>query len=39
MCVYITSSSVVIEELRKRFAQFGLPEMVVTDNGLGFIRF
>ena len=28
-----TSSAVVIEELRSVFARFGIPEMIVTDNG------
>ena len=31
------SSSCVIEELRSLFAKFGLPEMVVTDNGTCFV--
>ena len=32
-----TTSSCVIEELRSLFARFGLPEMVVTDNGTCFV--
>ena len=32
-----TSSAVVIEELRSVFARFGIPEMIVTDNGTGFV--
>ena len=32
-----STSSVVIEELRTTFAQFGLPEMIATDNGPCFI--
>ena len=37
VCTSSTSSSCVIEELRSLFAKFGLPEMVVTDNGTGFV--
>ena len=37
VCTASTSSACVIEELRSLFAQFGLPEMVVTDNGTGFV--
>lgn len=32
-----TSSKVVIEHLRTLFAQFGIPESVVTNNGTGFV--
>lgn len=31
-----STSSVVIDELRSAFAHFGLPEMIVTDNGACF---
>ena len=37
VCTPTTSSSCVIEELRSLFARFGLPEMVVTDNGTCFV--
>ena len=37
VCTASTSSTCVIEELRSLFAQFRLPEMVVTDNGTGFV--
>ena len=33
-----TSSSVVIEELRTMFAKFGIPETIVTDNGIYWFR-
>ena len=36
-CTASTSSACVIEELHSLFAQFRLPEMVVTDNGTGFV--
>ena len=31
------NSDVVIQELRTLFAQFGLPETIVTDNGSCFV--
>ena len=31
-----STSAIVTQALRTWFAQFGLPEMVVTDNGPGF---
>ena len=37
VCKHSTSSAVVIEELRSVFARFGIPEMIVTDNGTGFV--
>ena len=37
VCTPSMSSSCVIEELRSLFAKFGLPEMVVTDNGTCFV--
>ena len=37
MCTPSMSSSCVIEELRSLFARYGLPEMVVTDNGTCFV--
>ena len=37
VCTSSVSSSCVIEELRTLFARFGLPEMVVTDNGTCFV--
>jgi len=37
VCTSSTTSSCVIEELRTLFAKFGLPEMVVTDNGTCFV--
>ena len=37
VCTPSTSSNSVIEELRTAFAKFGLPEMIVTDNGMGFV--
>ena len=37
VCTPSTSSNSVIEELRTAFAKFGLPEMIVTDNGTGFV--
>ena len=36
-CTPNTTSTVVIEELRTLFAQFGIPETVVTDNGTCFV--
>ena len=36
-CTPSTASSHVIEVLRTPFASFGLPQMVVTDNGTGFV--
>ena len=37
--VYTSSgiSGAVVKELRTLFAQFGIPEMIVSDNGLCFI--
>ena len=32
-----TSSAVVIEELRSVFARFGIPEIIVRNNGTGFV--
>ena len=37
VCTPSTSSASVIEVIRTLFAQFGVPEMVVTDNGTGFV--
>ena len=37
ICTATTSSICVIEELRTIFARFGIPEMIVTDNGSGFV--
>ncbi len=37
ICTPSIASSCVIEELRSLFAKFGLPEMVVTDNGTCFV--
>ena len=37
ICTPNATSAAVIEELRALFAQFGLPETVVTDNGTCFI--
>ena len=37
ICTPNTTSAAVIEELRTLFAQFGLPETVVTDNGTRFV--
>jgi len=31
-----STSTVVIEELRDKFSQFGIPETIVTDNGSCF---
>ena len=37
VCTSSMSSTCVIEELRSLFARFGLPELVVTDNGTFFV--
>ena len=37
VCTQSTTSDAVIEELSMLFAQFGIPEMIVTDNGTCFI--
>lgn len=37
ICTHGSTSAVVIEELRTLFAQFGIPETVVTDNGTCFV--
>ena len=37
VCTSSMSSTCVIEELRSLFARFGLPELVVTDNGTCFV--
>jgi len=36
MVTPISTSTVVIEELRDKFSQFGIPETIVTDNGSCF---
>ena len=38
VCTHSTSLVVVIAELHSVFAQFGIPEMIVTDNDTGFVR-
>ena len=37
ICTPGSTSAVVIDELRTLFAQFGLPETIVTDNGTCFV--
>ena len=37
ICTPNATSTAVIEELRTIFAQFGIPETVVTDNGTCFV--
>ena len=37
ICTPSTSSASVIEVLSTLFSQFGVPEMIVTDNGTGFV--
>ena len=37
ICTPSATSAVVVDELRTLFAQFGLPETVVTDNGPCFV--
>ena len=37
VCTPSTSSAAVIEVLATLFAQFGVPETIVTDNGAGFV--
>lgn len=37
ICTHGSTSTVVIDELRTLFAQFGLPETIVTDNGPCFV--
>ena len=37
VCTLSATSSAVIEELRTLFAQFGIPETIVTDNGFCFV--
>ena len=37
VCTPSTSSASVIEVMSTLFSQFGVPEMVVTDNGTGFV--
>ena len=37
ICTHGSTSVVVIDELRTLFAQFGLPETIVTDNGPCFV--
>ena len=37
VCTPSTSSASVMEVMRALFSQFGVPEMVVTDNGSGFV--
>ena len=37
ICIPNATSAAVIEELRTLFAQFGLPETVVTDNATCFV--
>ena len=32
-----STSTVVIEELRDKFSQFGIPETIITDNGTCFM--
>ena len=37
ICTHGSTSAVVIDELRTLFAQFGLPETIITDNGTCFV--
>ena len=37
ICTPSATSSVVIEELKVLFAQFGLPDTIVTSNGTCFV--
>ena len=37
-CIALATSAAVIAELRPLFAQFGLPETIVTDNGTCFVN-
>jgi transposase InsO family protein len=36
VCTHGSPSAVAIDELQMLFAQFGLPEMIVTNNGICF---
>ena len=36
ICTPNATSTAMIEELRTLFAQFGIPEVVITDNGTCF---
>ena len=37
ICTHGSTFAVVTEELQTLFAQLGLPEMIITDNGICFV--